>query len=207
MFVADSREERRVCHYSSCRSARRIPDEYRVLLTRDQAMRDGYEISEDCCYAKQFIALERDKLDSLCMERGLSYRVVFDVIKVASPLGVWIIKPQGERGTFALLHGNGKFASPGKHDEIPGYHFHCCFNRKLSYFFGEIAEHDDWRMKNEVLHPYKEQRNPYKYGSKKHQKFERNQKRRRDSYGVHLVLNMLDAISEENRRKELCFNV
>ena len=216
MYIANRKETKKYCCYMGSKIANSIPEEDRLYINKETAVRSGYTLHPECNIITKSLEKEAAKINEIAKKNGLRITETFDSLHIKSPLGEWKIIVAGREHHFYLYHKNGPKAADLPGAKVPGYHWHNKRFDQLSGYIAEIARHDNWRMsavlgdpngefdgEGKIIHDFNEIGNTHKYGSKAYKKHERAEKRRKAGYDIKRTLCILDALAEQRRRSTL----
>ena len=201
MYYCSKNSKEKIAHTENCQYAKRIQPRNTIMYKNAiEARNAGYRVCKCCAPIKTYVKKQDKEIDQYCQQAGLSCQIDWreGCLKVATSYSQWKIIVNGRDDYIFLYHKNFHRFGINNDDLVPGYHSQKTRKSDILGYLEYVAAHDSYRISNPIQgkafqpaesHPRK--------GSKKFRAQERRQKNREKRRSVARVLDLIEAIHNE----------
>lgn len=155
MFYVSRNSREKLVHNQQCPHAKRILPKNRIYYSDVRiAVADGYRMCQCCSPIYKRFRAEQNNIEKFCRGKNISYTIGYDVMKIKTPDGEWLLWCHPVSYSLQLFHRN-KFRTVETADHassmFPGYHLQQTFHSSVVAYLNYIYHHDLFRKSHPAV--------------------------------------------------------
>lgn len=156
-----------------------------------RAEEKGYRICKHCFGLKPYIKDEKENIDKICKDAGISCRYSLSVLDINTIYGQWKLYYNHVCDRLELYHAN--TFETGETSLFPNYHLQKTDYATITEHLNYIIQHDEYRHKNPLYIRQGTPKKPQK-GTRAWHKMEQKNKQREKRKAIYNVLTLIDSL-------------
>ncbi len=192
MYYYCKNSKKKIIHLEGCHHIRNS-DESNISSFNNitQAENKGYRVCKHCSGLKTYLHSEKEKIQKICKDNGISVNNRLAFLHVDTVYGEWKILFDENDNCLRLYHKN--VFETDKPTLIPYYHDQKFTCDTVSGYLDYIIKHDEFRNANPVRIKKRKPKKPHK-GTKAWDKLQKKNKRMQKKREIRSVLNLIDSL-------------